>query len=1056
MKRIFKFFILLLVLTPIVCLSSCKKCKKDKEVKIVSISVVENTVPSFIYIDELDQKLNDIKIKVVKSDDSTEEKNLTKEMLSASDYAKLANEGTYTVKITYEGFETSLNLTMQKKGENIQPDDPTKVEYNVIIDDIAGKPLSNFYVTFYLGDEIVAEGYTKANGFFTTSLDPNIYDVLIEGREGYYLNQEMYQTDLLGSAIEVTCELDSLAGKEAEIGHLYEIGDVMYDFTVTDTDDNDLNLYELLEEYKVVILNFWFTTCSYCAYEFPAMVEAYESTHVNGAGETVSYQDDVVIIAVNPMIAGNGDSLASITNYKYSNNITFNVAPDYDADPSSVGMEPALTTMFGITGYPTTVIIDRFGLIAQIEEGAQTSPDKWMQTFDKYIADDYFPVFTGAINEGTEMEKPNIQQADSSELEAAANGTNYDGTKFECTYRPEDNEDKEYSWPWVVTTYKGQSCLMPSNQDKHPSFAIVYFDVILKAGEAFAFDYFASSEDYDALYVTFDDTIVASISGQSSDWETNYTFVALEDGSYEVGFCYLKDSSYNGGEDSVYVRNLRIIEETDIDQETYIFRECATGQVNELTMSYPNYVKVVFNEEDGYYHVNTKNGPLLLADLLSGTKWNNSDLYSVSLEGLCIGLNGVDYNALVEEYAVYASNSSVGYAPVTEELANALKEIAKALGHEDAKDNPNQWLELCVYYNAYGTNGEEMGLPTVGVCYFEPIMFDGDAITEPATASAEFNRVILPRGFIFGFTPTKSGAYKFYSTGNQETSGWICDEEAVAIAESEMELREIYRRMTTGENLDPNFACYMYLEAGQTYLFRGAFYDVTVFDTINVEMAYIGENIELLTLASPGYFTSSDAEMADIISGNYIDVELGADGYYHVKGSHAADNFVYCDVEYINGLTGVPLSVAASDKYYAFDFNKDEFGERIYDEEGYYRVTVLDEEGNKIRYYVCTDAEGNEYYVLTVGEGEYTEANGYTYIKRTSEMDNADFTEYVLNYIAENKITDETSELYGCVKVDKKFADVLWLYMNKYTFAGIEGSWLKLCYYYKYVGPVSE
>ena len=51
------------------------------------------------------------------------------------------------------------------------------------------------------------------------------------------------------------------------------------------------------------------------------------------------------------------------------------------------------------------------------------------------------------------------------------------------------------------------------------------------------------------------------------------------------------------------------------------------------------------------------------------------------------------------------------------------------------------------------------------------------------------------------------------------------------------------------------------------------------------------------------------------------------------------------------------------------------------------------------------------------------------------------------------KGTDENSELYGCVKVDEKFAKVLGQLMDKYTFEGVEFSWVKLCYYYKYLGP---
>ena len=43
--------------------------------------------------------------------------------------------------------------------------------------------------------------------------------------------------------------------------------------------------------------------------------------------------------------------------------------------------------------------------------------------------------------------------------------------------------------------------------------------------------------------------------------------------------------------------------------------------------------------------------------------------------------------------------------------------------------------------------------------------------------------------------------------------------------------------------------------------------------------------------------------------------------------------------------------------------------------------------------------------------------------------------------------TDENSELYGCVAVNEEFARVLLKLMGKFTFEGIENSWLKLCYY---------
>ncbi|MBQ4570077.1 MAG: redoxin domain-containing protein [Bacilli bacterium] len=1058
MKRIIKACTLIFVLVLLFTVASCKSCKKQKDPVIESIQIVESSVPSKIYTTEVSDKLDDIQIQVLKSDGSSDTINLATSMISSDDLAKLNTAGTHTIKVSYEGFEATLTINVEVK--NNVNNNPTDIEYTVLVKDIAGKPLKGFYVMFYDGDEKLTEGYTNAEGKFVTNLSPKNYDVVVEGRDGYYLNREMFQTDLIGSVIEVEAEIESLKGVEGDIFTTYELGDVMYDFTLTNTEGESLSLYDLLEKNKLVILNFWYTTCSACYYEFPYMVEAYESTYIDSLGNKKAYKDDVVIIAINPTIAGNGDTLDDVKGFKESMGLTFDVALDIDGDTENLTFDPLFTNQFSISAYPTTIFIDSYGLIAEIGVGAVTATDKWTQTFDKYLQDDYYPTYTGQSGEENYMEEPDIQQEDSSVLEDAVNGTNHDGSRFEGTYSPEDGDDAKYSWPWVVEEFNGKQTIKPSNQDKNPSYSIVYITTYLKVGEVLTFDYFSSTEEYDYLYVIVDNAIATQIVGKSLDWETSYAYLALEEREYEIAFCYLKDESYSSGEDAVYVSNIRILREEDIDKETYIFRECATGSINEFTMSYQNYVNVVYNEEDGYYHVGTATGPYLLADMLSGTKWNNSTLYEICLEGKCIGADGVDYNAVIEEYSIYASNSEVGYTPVTKVLADALKEVCKALGDDLAKNNQNQWLEVCVYYSAYGTGGKELGLPTVGVMPFEPIMFEGNGIYTPATASGMIDRIILPRGIIFGFIPEKSGVYKFYSTEQIETQGWICDENGEAIAEPDYGLREYAKILSNGGQLDDNFVAYIYLEQGKLYLFRACFYDINEYSSIEVEMSFVADTKELLTVASPGFFTSSDDEMSDIISGNYVDVEIGDDGFYHVKDSLASDNYVYCDMAYINNITGVTLLQALSSKYNAFDFSRDEFGQKIVDEDGYYRVTYFDDQNNMIRYYVCYD-KNNEYFeVENIGDNGYTEENGYTYVKFTDEdlekIGLKDYTEYVTEYVNSNMVTNEHLELYGCVKVDEQFAKVLGLLMDKYTFEGVEFSWLKLCYYFKYLGPTSS
>lgn len=1076
MKKFIKVGALIIgLIVMAIALTSCKGCKggngdEPQDPVIVSIEVISSTVPLTIYTDEVNSKLESIQIKVVKSDESSEVVNLNTSMISAADLSKLTTAGTYTIKVTYQSFETNLTITTTKKPDsgsnpgNDGPgnDDPANqdVEYKVFVEDIAGKPLADFYVMFYLGNEVIEEGRTNQEGTFIATLKPNKYDVKIEGREGYYLNQEMFETDLIGSGIYVVAEIDSLAGVEADGFTSYQLGDVMYDFTLTDINGTELTLYELLETKKAVFLNFWYKGCSWCETEFPDIVAAYESSYKDANGETKAYKDDIAIIAVNPtIITPERNKLQDIKDYARIMGLTFNVALDLDADSSNLTFEPLLTSMFSVSGYPTTVIIDSFGLIAEIESGAVIGVEKWTQSFDKYISEDYYPVYTGNTGDGgNELVKPDIDQPESSVLEEAVNGTNYDGSKFEATYAPEDNDDAEYSWPWLADTYLGRDVIKPSNKDVHSSFSIVYMTVYLNEGDVLTFDYFASTEEYDMLYVIVDDTIATSIVGQSPDWETSYAYVAIESKEYEIGFCYLKDESYSKGEDSVFISNMRIQQIADIDKTTYILRECAIGDIIPFTMSYEGYAEVFYNELDGYYHVGSPTGPYLLADMLSGTKWNNSTLYEVSLEGKCIGADGVDYNKVIEEYAVYASNSEVGYAPVTEKLAIALQQVCKALGDPVAASNPDQWLEVCVYYSAYGTNGVELGLPTVGVCPFEPIMFEGTGIETPATASAMIDRIILPRGIIFGFIPSVTGVYKFYSTEEIETQGWICDADGNAIAEPDYGLREFAAKLTKGEKLDNNFVAYIYLEEGELYLFRAGFYDINEYSAIEVEMSYVSSSKELLTIASPGFFTSSDDEMSDIIAGNYVDVVL-KDGFYHVKDSYASDTLVYCDWKYLNNITGgYTLEMCASDRFNAFDFSKDEYGQPIRDEDGYYRVTEFDEQNNVVRYYVCYDSLNDEYFYTTeINLEEYPEEAGYTFIKLTDDDMKAlgyyDYTEFVRAYVEEHMITDENSELYGCVKVNEEFANALSQLMDKYTFEDVDYSWVKLCYYYKYLGP---
>ena len=62
-----------------------------------------------------------------------------------------------------------------------------------------------------------------------------------------------------------------------------------------------------------------------------------------------------------------------------------------------------------------------------------------------------------------------------------------------------------------------------------------------------------------------------------------------------------------------------------------------------------------------------------------------------------------------------------------------------------------------------------------------------------------------------------------------------------------------------------------------------------------------------------------------------------------------------------------------------------------------------------------------------------------------------DYTEEMREY--SKQIIKTKDERDGCVVVDEQLAEILSMLMDKYTFENVENSWLKVCYYYDYLGP---
>lgn len=876
--------------------------------------------------------------------------------------------------------------------------------YAVSIKTIGGMVLSNIDVSIYVGDDMIDICKTNDNGVADFNLDKNSeYKIVLTSVPKGYTVEKSYKFD--GTEKEIVLSSSLIKDEDISTATL-GLGDVMYDFTVTDVDGNEIVLSEILKEKKMVMLNFWYSTCGPCVSEFPVISDVYED-----------YKDDIEIIALNNLMMDS--SVETVKTFQESNNLPFIVA----TCPIS------WSNAFSVTGYPTSVFIDQYGVICLVEAGAVTSVRPWVCAFDHFTADDYKQkLCVNGIGDLLTKIKPTYEM-DSSEVIAST----INSGEITVEYRPETEDDNaDYIWPFIVGEKLGRSCIYASNIGIDESYAIIYADVELKAGQAVGFDYLASSESAcDILYVIVNGEDVFQISGVSSPeaWSSCYPCVAEEDGTYEIALCYEKDSDGGAGDDTVYIDNFRVVDKSQINVETYLPRYAANSKDGDKF----EYVSIVFNETDGYYHVGSKNGPLLLADLMNYTQFSEEkSVYQIVTDGDADKGKKSLYDKVADgglgmvDYFSYASNSSLnGVCTVNKELAEMLKQVAEVAGFED---DENEWLKICKYYQPFGPNTSQLQDPIKGLSTFSALT--ATVGKNVPSNSFYYDRPIIPRGLLAKFVPSQSGAYRFTSKSDYEEGieAWIFNEKG----------EQIYTYLHDERMYNDNSNCSIvyYMEAGKPYFINMAFWDVYATGTINYDVEFLGATYRHFRAASPGFFTyDTDATgnaMYDIVDGG-IEPVLKDGLYYDSKGG----SLIYAD---FTGITNIfDGSISALIDIGGFDFSKSEGDDEI--------LAYLKQNDN--------DVEKTKEYLKKLWGDDYDE-NAEVYMiddvfNGKYHGDGDDYTEEMRKYLA--KVDKSANkELNGCVPVDEELADILSMLMDKFTFEDVENSWLKVCYYYDYLG----
>ena len=921
------------------------------------------------------------------------------------------------------GGETATEPTEESK----QQEEGAKSTYTVKLHSAGGMALSEIDVYVY-ADNTLADmkdyGQTNEKGEVSFQLAEGAeYAIALSGVPKGYEVAESYSFS--GNTADITLTSSLISG-ESLSGATLGLGDVMYDFSVVLPSGESVTLSDMLAEKDMVLINFWYTTCTWCLTEFPFMEEAYQQ-----------YQDSVGIIALDPF-----DQNAAIESFQAQYGLTFPMA----------NCPAAWSTTFNVSGYPTSIVVDRYGVICLVEAGGITSLRPFISMFDHFTGEDYEQQIFAQLGDLVTDVKPTYTMDTSENIVALINSGD-----IQVTYRAEEGDSAEYCWPFIAAEKNGENCLKASNQGIESSYAILYADVELKAGQAVGFDYLASSErSCDMMYVIVDGEDVYAISGTSEpeEWVSCYPWVAEEDGTYEVALCYLKDESDNVGDDTVYVKNMRVVEQADIDVATYIPRYAATSVDDGFEY---NYVDVVLGT-DGYYHVGDANGPLLLADLMNYTQFSEEKtIWELAYDGT-IKVDGKDYYDELVEYFNYASNSSLnGVCTVNEELAELLKVVADVAGFED---NDQEWLKICKYFQVYGTEGQQLQDPIMGLATFSA--YEAKLGVDVPSNYFYYDRAIMPRGLLAEFVPEKSGVYRITTETEYEggLDGWIFNENREEIYTHEPDERAY--------NDDKNISMVYYMEAGESYFIDIAFWDVYNVGYIYYDIEYVGSSYELFRLASPGYFTydtnATGEAMYHLIAGG-IDVVLGEDGIYYedlgkdANGSQIYGSKLYCDFSGVTSLFSTPVAtvpmynedgslaynedgtqklVTGMIEKGGFDFSKTE--------EDLYVLAMLEQNGNDVQ---ATDAYLRELWGETYDE--------YAEIYQVEDVyegkfhgKGEDLTAEMQTYVSK-MIT--SGDAQGCVVVDTRLAEILQLLMDKYTFSDVDHAWTKMCYYFDYLGP---
>lgn len=785
--------------------------------------------------------------------------------------------------------------------EGVNPSDYDDKDnaYNISTVSMGGLPLDGVRITIKQAGEKIIEGIS-INGGATFGIPLDNYDIEYSDLPlGYREDPTGTVKHLTPTTTKVrTAFISSVLSGNVPLGKSYRLGDIMYNFSVTDADGNMMVLTQLLQNKRAVVLNFWASWCAPCRQEFPALNAAYDN-----------YKDSVEVIALS---IESSDSATYIKNeIKDKSGYHFFMAPD----------TPGLSNHFDTSAIPVTVIIDRYGVISYYRAEGEPNQLVWEELFRTYTADDYEQnIQQGEGSGGSSSQADPVAppedfegMATDSALNQAFLDASMEGTSLTYYAPAPDTRDGKYNWPFHVGDSDPDGAyITPSNLGVDSTWSIIYTDIELEADQSLSVDVKVKTDTDDVLYIILNNSAELSFtfSGDGA-WRTVELFSATRHTNINICITYNKNNIVSVDNEFVGLRNLKITNHDYSSNEPLDVRTEAV-QVIDDTPVYPT----VYKASDGLYRIQegaqqSENDSILFTDVLSESLWSDlhlknfklyftedSQSYEVKKSLYLISFWHADFgngsatdfkygkeetSTIVDNYWIQDGNDYM--APVDESLATALKAFARYakdhIAEYEGKDNFNEdttWLELCSYYRTLGGAHTAEGHNCLahynsglGKTFNFAIELKQD---EPYTVDLyRGQRKNRAGGLFYKFTAPEDGVYQFESFREYETADPIDPKIIIWPVGSDAyndtpllvqeDCRGAERFLDNADNrYTNNFKAVIYLTKGTTVypqLTTGAGDISEVVDqylssnidlTYEVEITYLGATKHVLTIAS--------------------------------------------------------------------------------------------------------------------------------------------------------------------------------------------------------------